>query len=798
MKIRIRLWTLTLISLFSLFAFAAHADGQEASTSITLAVISGGTAVTSVASGSVVALTATVKSGSATVTVGLVSFCDASAAYCTDIHLLGTAQLTSAGTAVLKFVPSIGTHSYKAVFAGTPKGATAYAGSASSDLALSVTGTFPTATTIAASGSVGNYSLTATVAATSNALGLAPIGTVSFLDTTSNNRVLGTAMLGTRTTVPSFLNSSTPPAGDLAWSAAVGDFNGDGIPDLAVANYGDGTVSILLGNGDGTFTPAADSPVSVTFDPESIVVADFNGDGKADLAMENSYYNGVVTVLLGNGDGTFTSAPDSPITVGGDFLTPGAVAVGDFNGDGIPDLVATNSNNVISEPGVMTVLLGKGDGTFSITANSPVTVGSAPISIAVGDFNGDGILDLAMVNFAGNNVTILLGKGDGTFTAASNSPVAVGSFPTSIAMGDFNADGIPDLVVANSTYTSDTVGSVTVLLGNGDGTFTPATNSPAAVGNDPWSVVAGDFNGDGKADLAVANNSDDTVTILLGSGNGHFTQASNSPVRVGNFPQSEAVGDFNGDGLSDLAVANSGSSTNTVLLSQLSQTLTATATGISPLGTGSHMVDASYTGDSSFGASVSTSIGLTAVSPPSFALSGTAITIAPGAITGNTSTVTVTPTGGFAGNVSLTAAVTASPAGAQDLPTLIFGSTSPVTIASASAGTATLTISTTAATSGALAYPARPLIRWYTAGGTTIAFVLLIGIPARGRSRWTRLGLLFFLVTLVGSFVACGGSSSSGGGGGGNPGTTPGTYTVTVTGTSVSTTAMGTFTLTVR
>ena len=111
--------------------------------------------------------------------------------------------------------------------------------------------------------------------------------------------------------------------------------------------------------------------------------------------MENSYYDGVVTILLGNGDGTFTQAPNSPITVGGPFETPGAVAVGDFNGDGIPDLVATNSNNVISDPGTMTVLLGKGDGTFTPSGVSPVTVGSGPISIVVGDFNGDGLPELS-------------------------------------------------------------------------------------------------------------------------------------------------------------------------------------------------------------------------------------------------------------------------------------------------------------------------------------------------------------------------------------------------------------------
>jgi uncharacterized repeat protein (TIGR03803 family) len=183
------------------------------------------------------------------------------------------------------------------------------------------------------------------------------------------------------------------------------------------------------------------------------------------------------------------------------------------------------------------------------------------------------------------------------------------------------------------------------------------------------------------------------------------------------------------------------------------------------------------------------------------ALGGTAVTVAPGATTGNTSTITLTPTGGFTGSVTLTAAITSSPAGAQDLPTFSFGSTSPVSITSTTAGTATLTISTTAASSASLALPAHPRISWYAASGAGLAFGLVFfpGISLRRRSWRTRLGLLAPLAILASTFVACGGSGSGGGGGGGgNPGTTPGTYTVTVTGTSGSTTATGTVTLTVQ
>jgi len=182
-----------------------------------------------------------------------------------------------------------------------------------------------------------------------------------------------------------------------------------------------------------------------------------------------------------------------------------------------------------------------------------------------------------------------------------------------------------------------------------------------------------------------------------------------------------------------------------------------------------------------------------------FSVSGTAVSITPGATTGNTSTITVTPSGGFTGSVTLTAVIT-GPAGAQDPPTVSFGTTSPVSITGANAGTATLTITTTAPTSAVLAHPERHGFRW-NAGGTTLAFGLLfgmgIGIPGRRRSWRTRLGAPVLLVVLIAGLLACG-SGSGGGGGGGNSGTTPGTYTVTVTGTSGSTTAVGTFKLTVQ
>jgi len=223
----------------------------------------------------------------------------------------------------------------------------------------------------------------------------------------------------------------------------------------------------------------------------------------------------------------------------------------------------------------------------------------------------------------------------------------------------------------------------------------------------------------------------------------------------------------------------------------------ATFSNLSFAASGSYTLSAAATG---LTGATSNSISVAAPANPTFAVTGTALSVSPGAASGNTSTITVTPAGGFTGGVTLTAAVTSSPTGAAYPPTLSFGSTSPVSINGATAGTATLTISTTAPTSSALALPKRPGIPWSAAGGVAFACLLLFGIPARRRAWRTKLGMLGLLLVLAGGLVACGGSGGSGGGGGGGgiAGTTAGTYTVTVTGTSGSTTETGTVTLTVQ
>jgi len=345
-------------------------------------------------------------------------------------------------------------------------------------------------------------------------------------------------------------------AGTHPESVAVGDFNGDGIADLAVANNGTNNVSVLLGRADGTFQAAVNYGAGTG--PTSVAVGDFNGDGIADLAVANNGTNNV-SVLLGNGNGTFQAAANHGAGTG-----PTSVVVGDFNGDGIADLaVANNGTNNVS------VLLGTGNGIFQAAVN--YVAGTGPTSVVVGDFNGDGIADLVVANSGANNVSVLLGNGNGIFQAAVN--YGAGAGPTSVAVGDFNGDGNTDLAVANSGA------NVSILLGSGNGTFHAAVSYVAGLG--PTSVAVGDFNGDGQADLMVANGVSNNVSVLLGKGNGTFQAAVNYGPVAG--PWAVAVGDFNGDGRSDLVTANySGGGVSILLATPASSTSTVLTSSPNP------------------------------------------------------------------------------------------------------------------------------------------------------------------------------------------------------------------------
>jgi WD40 repeat protein len=327
-------------------------------------------------------------------------------------------------------------------------------------------------------------------------------------------------------------------------SVAVGDFRHDGILDIVTADSFDSTVSVALGRGDGTFLPRVAYPTFATgvFDggtgPLAVAVGDFRHDGILDIVTADQI-DDTVSVLLGNGDGTFRL--DATYPVGSE---PTAVAVGDFRGDGILDIITANADGTVS------VLPGNGDGTFGTAGSFPISGGGT--SVTVGDFRNNGELDIATAGDDGT-VSVLLGNGDDTFQPAVVYPVS--DYLVTVAAGRFDGDGTLDLMGLDSG------GAAWVLPGAGDGTFLPGLASAAAT--DPASAVVGDFNGDGRLDLAAAN-SDNTVSVALGRGDGRFAP----PVSygVGGTPASVAAGDFNGDGHPDLVAANSADNTVSLLL----------------------------------------------------------------------------------------------------------------------------------------------------------------------------------------------------------------------------------------
>jgi hypothetical protein len=385
--------------------------------------------------------------------------------------------------------------------------------------------------------------------------------------------------------------------GNSPLGLAVGDFNGDGnSDDLAVASSGSALVNIILGNGNGTLGGATNLLTGVNGAPSDVVAGDFNGDGKTDVSFVDTKLN-VLGLFLGNGNGSFNPA----FTTIGLPPGPAALATADFNGDGKLDLLT--ANGIASE--TSTILLGNGNGTF-VTANN-FAVDVTPVSIAEADFNNDGNLDVVTADQTFNDVSVSFGLGNGQFGQATL--FGVGNGPTAVTAADLLGNGNQDIIVANGTDGTITIlfgegngkfnnqttiqvgtdpvalatgnfdnnplhlpdiavvnkgsNNVSILLNNGDGTFSTSIN-PIPTDAGPDAITVGDFNGDSKLDLATANATNSDVSILIGNGNGTFTQFTN--IGVGLTPTSIASADFNKDGAVDLVTANSGSNTVSVLI----------------------------------------------------------------------------------------------------------------------------------------------------------------------------------------------------------------------------------------
>jgi Bacterial Ig-like domain (group 3)/FG-GAP-like repeat len=580
-------------------------------TSTTLAI-----SATSVPYKTPITLTATVvTAANAPVTTGLVLFCEATAKFCENNSALGIAQLTfPAATASVKIGSGpIGNHSYKAVFRAN----NTYASSQSNTVTYTVAGTYSSTTTLASSGSIGNYTLNATVEGV-DSLAAGPTGTISFLDSSTGNSLLGTEKLSVSTLSTTFIQLQPFAIGisttNRSVAIASAYLNADNNLDVVTADEpanGNGaslsTISVLLGNGDGSFQPKVNyTGCNKGESALRIVLADFNRDGTPDIALACSDgTNGGLVIILGNGDGSFSSPTFYPT---GDAAS---IAIGDFNNDGLLDIALTDNSQQNVD-----FFKGKGDGTFT----QETTTLSAPSNahgIVVADFNGDGFDDVAYAVTSStsslSDLYLALGNGTGAFQQPSTAVATqIGEFLT---VGDTNADDFPDVVATTITRPPGqpfhNVGpSLYVLLGKGNGTFQPTATYTSDIPSDPHLA---DVNGDGIPDIIAGG----STGALVYQGNGDGTFQPYQEPNIGGFALTYAVnaGDYNNDGNADLIGTDADSPHAAVSLSNVQQISVASAltkVAVFPLGSGVHNVDASYSGDAIFIGSLSSTVPLTA------------------------------------------------------------------------------------------------------------------------------------------------------------------------------------------
>jgi Bacterial Ig-like domain (group 3)/FG-GAP-like repeat len=641
---------------------------------------------------------------------------------------------------------------------------------------------------------------------------------------------------------------------DFAVLALVGPWSPPPSPyiDIATAVY------VFYGNGDGTFSaPVIAASSTAVYD--TIYTADVTNDGLTDLILATTGTEATGLASPGNSVGVFLSEPGRLFGPESDYEVgerSSAVFVANVNGDGYPNLLISNSSywgggytptlsNSVTElsnlgPATNSGLLASNT-ILAASSNSFVAGTSVTFTATVSGASSSGDTPTGSVRFADQTgiqtvvplVAAAAGSATATFTTSEIPPgtdtmsaayLGNGTFATSFATVALTSTGLPDVVELTATPTQFDTGfgamlSVTVANPAGSTAATPTgyiefydgstilggpntlSNGSTTFGSSlslGLNTLTARYSGDlihTPGSASIVDDVQATPTILL---NPPATQATTAQATT--FTIAVNGGNGNPTPTGSVVLAGGGFTSTPSALQTGSASITVPA-GALPVG--NYTLTATYTPDSA-----STTLYLSAsgtasfdvvTAPPGFTVTGTALTITPGATTGNTSTITLSPAGGFTGNVALSAAVTSGPAAAQYPPTFSFGSTSPVAITGTGGATATLTVTTTAPSNSAYLRPTGGNLRWCGISGASLALMLLFGIRRR-HIRWgaaLRMGLL--LVAIGCSSLGCGGNSGSGGGGGsGAPGTTAGTYTVTITGTSGTISATNTITLIVQ
>ena len=457
-----------------------------------------------------------------------------------------------------------------------------------------------------------------------------------------------------------FLAPATNPSsgvGNNPNSVVLGDVDGDGDLDVLTTNQNGNSVSVRLNDGTGSFTaPATNPDPGVGNAPISVVLGDVDGDGDLDMLTANNG-SSTVSVRLNDGTGNFTAPATNPnpaVDYG-----PLSVALGDVDGDGDLDLLTANNNL----SGTVSIRLNDGTGSFTAPATNPDPgVGHTPISVALGDVDGDGDLDLLTANYGDNTVSVRLNDGTGSFTApATNPDPGVGNAPISVVLGDVDGDGDLDMLTANIADNT-----LSVRLNDGTGNFTtPATNADPVVGSEPLSVALGDVDGDGDLDVLTANYDDNTVSVRLNDGTGNFTAPATNPnPSVGSSPYSIALGDVDGDGDLDVLAANFGSNTVSVRLNQPPPPVLSSLPASSAAAGGALTLSGTFLAGTTVATFTNTSTGtVTTVAASAFTSTGYAATpqtiglLVPASLPAGSYTVRVTTPGGTSNALPLTVCV---------------------------------------------------------------------------------------------------------------------------------------------